>query len=121
MYEKLTSILEDNSEFVKRFGHELSAIIETNPGYGWNRYGEILESHGIKWDPRSMKMADVSKLSGRTVIALLMGAVRAERIFEGTFKEFLEDGDIEKWLTRLKRLTKREILWSNSFLLKKEI
>ena len=107
MYEKLTSILEDNSEFVKRFGHELFTFTETNPGYGWNRYGEILKSHGINWDSESMKMADVSKLSGRTVIALLMGAVRAERIFEGTFKEFLEDGDIEKWLTRLKEIDEK--------------
>lgn len=31
MYEKLTSILEDNSEFVKRFEHELFTFTETNP------------------------------------------------------------------------------------------
>ena len=136
MYEKLTSLLEDiktdsigewvvdkkndgspehpkqfpfvrYSSCVNRFGHELFTFTETNPGYGWNRYGEILKSHGINWDSESMKMADVSKLSGRTVIALLMGAVRAERIFEGTFKEFLEDGDIEKWLTRLKEIDEK--------------
>lgn len=43
------------------------------------RYGDILEKSDIKWDAQSMKHADVSALDGRTVMALLVGAVRAER------------------------------------------
>lgn len=133
MYEKLTSLLEDiktdsigewivdkendgspehpihfpfvtYSECVNRFEHEVYAFEEANPGYGLNRYVEILESHGIEWGSRSMKIADVSKLSGRTVMALLMRAVRAERFCDGALKAFFEDGDIEKWLTRLKEI-----------------
>lgn len=133
MYEKLTSLLEDikidsigkwivdkendgslehpihfpfvtYSECVNRFEHEVYAFEEANPEYGLHRYGEILKSHGIEWGSRSMKMADVSKLSGRTVMALLMGVVRAERFCDGALKAFFEDGDIEKWLTRLKEI-----------------
>lgn len=133
MYEKLTSLLEDiktdsigewivdkendgspehpihfpfvtYSECVNRFEHEVYAFEEANPEYGLHRYGEILKSHGIEWGSRTMKMADVSKLSGRTVMALLMGAVRAERFCDGALKVFFEDGDIEKWLTRLKEI-----------------
>ena len=133
MYEKLTSLLEDiktdsigkwivdkendgspehpihfpfvtYSECVNRFEHEVYAFEEANPEYGLHRYGEILKSHGIEWGSRTMKMADVSKLSGRTVMALLMGAIRAERFCDGALKAFFEDGDIEKWLTRLKEI-----------------
>lgn len=133
MYEKLTSLLEDiktdsigkwivdkendvspehpihfpfvtYSQCVNRFEHEVYAFEEANPEYGLHRYGEILKSHGIEWGSRTMKMADVSKLSGRTVMALLMGAIRAERFCDGALKAFFEDGDIEKWLTRLKEI-----------------
>ena len=68
------------------------------------RYGDILEKANIKWDAQSMKHADVSALDGRTVMALLVGAVRAERFCDGALLAFCEDGSVAKWLQRLKEL-----------------
>ena len=39
-------------------------------------------------------------------MALLMGAVRAERFCDGALKEFVENGSITKWLERLKEIDK---------------
>ncbi|MGI5892248.1 MAG: DUF6508 domain-containing protein [Bacillota bacterium] len=68
------------------------------------RYVDILEEANIKWDAPSMKYADVSALDGRTVMALLVGAVRAERFCDGALLAFCEGGNIAKWLQRLKEL-----------------
>ena len=92
------------SECVKRFEHEVYTFDKEHPEYELHNYSYTLESHNIEWGSRSMKMADVSKLSGKTVMALLMGAVRAERFCDGALKAFFEDGNIEKWLTRLKEI-----------------
>ena len=67
-------------------------------------YGDILENASIKWDAQSMKYADVSVLDGRTVMALLVGAVRAERFCDGALLAFCEGGNVAKWLQRLKEL-----------------
>lgn len=68
------------------------------------RFGDILEKANIKWDAQSMKYADVSALDGRTVMALLVGAVRAERFCDGALLTFCEGGNVAKWLQRLKEL-----------------
>ena len=80
------------------------------------RYGDILEKANIKWDAQSMKYADVSDLDGRTVMALLVGAVRAERFCDGALLAFCEGGNVAKWLQRLKELDemrKNALLYKN--------
>lgn len=67
-------------------------------------YANILEAAGLKWEYDSMYSADVSALDGRTVVALLLGVVRAERFSDGAFVTFIENGCIEKWLLRLQEL-----------------
>ena len=66
-----------------------------------NRYGEILEVANLKWDADSMSNADVSALDGKTVMALIIGAIRAERFCDGALLEFFENGSVAKWLSRL--------------------
>ena len=66
-----------------------------------NRYSDILEEATIRWDSASMRDADVSGLDGRTVVALLLGAVRAERFCDGALLDFCTDGCVVKWLRRL--------------------
>ena len=51
-----------------------------------------------------MESADVSALDGQTVMALLVGAVRAERFCDGALLGFLESGCVERWLRRLREI-----------------
>ena len=51
-----------------------------------------------------MSTADVSSLDGQTIMALIMGVVRAERFCDGELLEFFKDGSIEKWLQRLQQI-----------------
>ena len=69
-----------------------------------NRYGELLEEVNLKWDADSMTNADVSVLNGQTVMALIIGAIRAERFCDGALLDFFENGSIAKWLTRLQEI-----------------
>ena len=48
-----------------------------------------------------MSAADVSDKDAQCVLALILGAVRAERFCDGALMGFFKDGSIEKWLTRL--------------------
>ena len=92
------------SECVSKFEREVYTFEKEHPEYELHNYSYTLESQNIEWSSRSMKMADVSKLSGKTVMALLMGAVRAERFCDGALMGFFSDGSIEKWLNRLKEI-----------------
>jgi len=56
----------------------------------------------------SIQSADVSNLDGQTVMALLIGAVRAERFCDGALLEFLESGCIKKWIQRLQDIDNNE-------------
>ncbi len=79
-------------------------LIDEHKEIELTRYGDILGAANIKWDIQSMRYADVSALDGRTVMALLVGAVRAERFCDGALLAFCEDGSVAKWLQRLKEL-----------------
>ena len=46
-------------------------------------YGQILHKAGIEWNYDSMSEADASILDGKTIIALLVGAVQAEKFCDG--------------------------------------
>ncbi len=69
---------------------------------GFGDYSRILEEHGITWNSEAMKKVDVSALDGKTVFALLLGAVRAERQCEGALLDFCESGCVLRWLERLR-------------------
>ena len=68
------------------------------------KYCEILMEAQIEWEMESMRKADVSSLNGKTVAALLVGAIRAERFCDGALLGFCEDGSITKWLERLQKI-----------------
>lgn len=55
-----------------------------------------------------MEKADVSKLDSQAVMALLLGAVRAERFCDGALLSFLESGAILRWLERLRVIVEAE-------------
>ena len=64
-------------------------LIDKHKEMKLNRYGDILRKATIQWSGDSMRKADVSALDGRTVMAMLVGAVRAERFCDGALKRVL--------------------------------
>lgn len=75
-----------------------------HPEYGLNEYTEILKKNNIQWNSAAMEAADVSQLDSKTVMALILGAIRAERFCDGALKCFFESGCMNKWLERLKEI-----------------
>ncbi len=43
-------------------------------------------------------------MDGRTVVALLTGAIRAERFCDGALLDFCKSGAVLRWLKRLKEI-----------------
>ncbi len=84
-----------------RFVKTLYGFCNTHPEYGHTRYAETLEAYGLQWSANSMAQADLSNAEAKLVIALLIGAVRADRFSEGTLLEFCKNGCIVRWLQRL--------------------
>lgn len=89
------------SRVVNDFSKSLFRCCEQHPEFDYTRYQDTLQSHGIEWDLTSMEVADVSDMDAKGVIALLVGAVRAERFCDGALLDFLESGCILRWLERL--------------------
>ena len=92
------------SEMVHRFIDDVYDFSDNNKDFELTRYGEILERNGLEWGSKSMSEADVSSLDAQCVMALIMGAVRAERFCDGALLGFFKDGSIRRWLERLKAL-----------------
>lgn len=92
------------SEMIHRFIEDVYDFEEKNKDFELTRYGEILEKNGLEWGSKSMSEADVSSLDSLCVMALIMGAVRAERFCDGALLGFFKDGSIKKWLERLKEI-----------------
>ncbi|HCX62684.1 DUF6508 domain-containing protein [Aminipila sp.] len=89
------------SEVVHNFIDDVYAFEENNKEIGLNCYGDILRDNNIEWGTESMKNANVSDLNAQCVLALIMGAVRAERFSDGVLLDFFQSGCILKWLERL--------------------
>lgn len=92
------------SGIVKKFMDVVYTFDKDHPEYGLNRYSDILERNGIKWGSDSMDAVDVAAKDGICVMALLLGAVRAERFCEGALLGFFKRGSIQRWLERLKEI-----------------
>lgn len=96
------------SKLMRNFEKDVYAFAEDHPDYDLNKYGEILERNGIKWGSKSMQAAKVDELNAKTILALIMGAVRAERFCDGALLEFLERGDLGRWLERLQNIEEKD-------------
>lgn len=84
------------------FVDDFYKFTESHPEYELQQYGVILERNGLKWDNALMRRADIENLDEQVILALMMGAIRAERFCDGALLGFFEDGYILKWLKRLK-------------------
>lgn len=100
----------DYSEIVNKFIDDVYSFEESNKDMDLNHYGDILKKNGIGWDMESMKNAGVSSLDAQRVLALIMGAVRAERFCDGALLDFFKSGYILKCLERLKAIEKGGVI-----------
>ena len=89
------------SEMVHNFINDVYVFEEDNKDMNLTHYRDILKDNGLEWDTESMENTDVSKLDEQCVLALIMGAVRAERFCDGALLNFFKSGCILKWLERL--------------------
>lgn len=94
----------DYSHAVIELERAIYAFVDEHPDYKLTKYSEILKSNGLEWSLHSMSGADVSIADGKLIMALLVGALRADRFSEGTFLRFCEDGSVLRWLKRLKEI-----------------
>ena len=89
---------------IRDFERDFFAFCESHPEYNHTRYGETLEVNGIQWGSESMKNADVCALDEKAVIALIVGAFRAERFCDGALLDFINSGAMLRWLERLEEI-----------------
>lgn len=92
------------NKLVDSFVTEFYQFSESHPEYRLSNYNSILENNGIKWNNVSMRNANVNVLDEQCILALIMGAIRAERFCNGALLEFFKDGCVLKWLKRLKEI-----------------
>ena len=84
------------SKTIMKFVSEMDSFMVYN-------YGELLEQNNLQWG-MEMGNADVSGFGAEAVLALLTGAVRAERFCDGAFASFVKSGALDRWLRRLKEI-----------------
>ena len=99
----------DYSPAVIELEKAVYAFKAEHPDFELTKYEEILNSNGLEWSWESMSEADVSDADGKFVMALLMGAIRAERFSEGTLLGFCEDGSVLRWLKRLQQIDNERV------------
>ena len=92
------------SNEVNKFVEAVYQFEEEHSEFELNKYIFILLKSGIKWSEEEMASVDVCALDGQTILALIMGAIRAERFCDGALNGFLKSGCILKWLKRLEEL-----------------
>lgn len=92
------------SRMVRRFQNDVYDFLDNHPEYELNNYQKVLEANNIQWGTKSMQTADVTALDGKCIMALILGAIRAERFSDGALLNFFQSGAIEKWLLRLKEV-----------------
>lgn len=89
------------SEVVDNFIETLYQFCDRHTEFEHTQYGKTLHDYGLEWGKESMSKADVNSMNAKGVIALLIGAVRAERFCDGALLAFFESGCILRWLERL--------------------
>ena len=90
--------------YVDQFIADVYSFVDNHEEMGLHSYQKVLEENGIKWNAKSMETAVVDDLDAKCVVALIYGAIRAERFCDGAILAFLKDGTFVRWLERLKTL-----------------
>lgn len=94
----------DYGETATDIENAVYSFVDGHPEFELADYNDILEKNGLEWTSESMASADVSALDGQAVMALLLGAVRAERFCDGALLGFFDQGCIRRWIERLREI-----------------
>ena len=92
------------SMLVRNFTDDVYSFVDKHQEMGLRNYAEILKENGIEWGMDSMSTAVVENLDAKCVLAMILGAVRAERFCDGALLGFFENGSMARWIERLKKL-----------------
>ena len=92
------------SMLVRDFTDDVYSFVDKYEEMGLRNYAEILKENGIEWGIDSMSTAVVKNLDAKCVLAMILGAVRAERFCDGALLGFFANGSVIRWLERLKAL-----------------
>lgn len=90
------------SEAVQKLIKAVYNFHKANPDYDLFNYMAILNCNG--YTDINVHTVDVSKMDDRCLMALLMALVRGERFHDGLILQALEDGDVQRWLARLREI-----------------
>lgn len=56
---------------------------------------------------RQQENADVSNLDGYTILFMIFSTIRGERFCNGLVSGYIENGSMDKWLSRLKEIDEK--------------
>lgn len=73
-----------------------------NPDYGLTDYMGVLERYGYM--NINVDTIEVSKMDDKCLMALFMALIRGERFHDGLILHSLEEGNVQRWLARLREI-----------------
>ena len=74
---------------------------------GLRSYQSVLEEYGLGWSDEFLMNTECASMEGRCVMALLIGAYRADHFINGYFDKLIEKGVIQSWINRLKEIDEK--------------
>ena len=92
------------THMVKEFTDIVYRFVDEHKDMELNHYYNILAAAGIEWNGKSMENVNAEALDGKTIMALIVGAIRAERFCDGALLDFFKSGCIMRWLLRLQEI-----------------
>ena len=91
-------------QIVGMFDDAIMQFVSDHEEMGLRQYYDIMESAGIMPNRDPMRHKGISSLDGRTTVALIVWAMRADRFSPGSLMQFCKDGSIVRCLRRLKQI-----------------
>lgn len=93
----------DYSDYVLEFEKVFYDFEENHPEYGLRHYYDILKEAGLS-ELETIDASTLSPLDARTVLALILQEIRADRFCEGALLNAFEEGRIKQYLLRLRNI-----------------
>ena len=109
-FERLTAYIpviaeiKNPYDIITKVNEDVHAFVDDNKDLELYNYSDILRKHKIEYNDEAVMAVDYQSMDGQVVAALIVTVVRAERIYEGTINQFIQNGYILKWLKRLKQI-----------------